>query len=238
MTVENPPDSVVLLGAGGVVHILYWQIRAAWPNTEVAILDEYIDKQEIVFKDKAYPIIKDWDFTAARRARYGNGEQGFRHFILSVTEPKFKLSLVEKALARGMEPAPMLIDPSAVIVGEDVKIGRGGFIAAGAQLQAASEVEDYVTVGPQALVGHHCVVEKYASVSPRAVMLGFVRLGEAAHLGAGAVVRGYLSIAAGVTVGMQAAVTCDLLEDGATYVGVPAKKLSPREPQPPQESQN
>jgi acetyltransferase-like isoleucine patch superfamily enzyme len=225
---EQPPDSVVLLGAGGLVHIMYWHLQKAWPGTKVAIVDEYIEKDEAVFSGHTFPIIHDWDLSAVRREHYGDENQGFRHFLLAVTEPKYKKSFVEKALERGLEPAPTLIDPSVIVVGDDVRIGKGGFLMAGCVIQADAVLEDYVSVASMALVSHHCQVGKYASFSPGAIALGFVTMGEGVHLGAGTMVRGYLSIAPWVNTGMQAAVARNLDEAGETYVGVPARKLEKR----------
>lgn len=225
----EPPDSVVLLGAGGLVHIMYWHIRAAWPGTKVAIVDEYIDKSEVDFGEVQVPIIKDWDLGDAREAAYGDRSKGFRQFLLSVTEPKYKKSFVEKALARGLEPAPTLIHPSAILDGPDISIAPGGFVVAGAIIHSAARLDEYATVTTRAVVGHHCHIGKYATLNPGSIALGFVTMGEGAQLGAGTTVRGYLSIAPWVTTGMGAAVAKNLDVPGGIYVGVPAKLLEARQ---------
>ncbi|MFM1921124.1 MAG: hypothetical protein RLZZ303_2758 [Candidatus Hydrogenedentota bacterium] len=226
----TPPESVVLLGAGGLVHIMYWHLRAAWPNTKVAIIDEYIDKNEVDFGETRIGIIKDWNLDEARLAAFGDRNVGFKHFLLAVTEPKYKKSFVEKALAKGLKPAPTLIHPSAILDGADIRIGDGGFVVAGAIIHPAARLEEYATVTTRAVVGHHCHIGKYATLNPGAIALGFVTLGEGAQLGAGTTVRGYLSIAPWVTTGMGAAVAKDLDVPGGVYVGVPAKLRQPAQP--------
>lgn len=219
------PDSVVMLGAGGLAHIMYWHLQSTWPGIKVAIVDEYIDKEFIDFAGNVCPISKDWDLSEVRRATFGDEQKGFRHFLLSVTEPKYKLSFVEKALQRGLEPAPTLIHPSTILNGPDIAIGVGGFIVAGAVVHPATRLGDYVTIASGAVVGHHCDIGKYATLNPGAIALGFVTMGEGAQLGAGTMVRGYLKIAPWVNTGMQAAVAKDLDVEGGTYVGVPAKLM-------------
>ncbi len=223
------PDSVVLLGAGGLSHIMYWHLQAAWPGVKVAVVDEYIDKDSVDFGGHVCPIVKNWDLSAARREAFGKETQGFRHFLLSVTEPKFKRSFVEKALQRGLEPAPTLIHPSAILDGSDIEIAPGGFVVAGAIIHPAARLSEYVTVTTRAVVGHHCDIGKFATLNPGSIALGFVTMGEGAQLGAGTTVRGYLNIAPWVTTGMQAAVAKDLDVPGGIYVGVPAKLLPKRE---------
>jgi len=216
----EPPDSVVLLGAGGLLHIMYWHLKDAWPNTAIAIVDEYIKKDEVAFGDVTHPIFHDWDLTEPRASG-----KPFRHFLLALTEPKYKRSFVEKAIAHGLEPAPTLIHPSVEVVSPDIAIGRGGFLMAGAVIQAAAQLDDYVSVASQALVSHHCEIGKYCSLSPGSIALGFVTMGEGSQLGAGTMVRGFLKIAPWVNTGMNAAVAKDLDKAGETYVGVPARPL-------------
>ncbi len=220
------PDSVVLLGAGGLVHIMYWHLQTAWPGVKVAIVDEYIEKDTVAFDGKVYPIIKDWNLDAARLEAFGNEKQGFRHFLLSLTEPKYKKSLAEKALARGLEPAPTIIHPTAVLDGPEIEIGAGGLIMAHAVIHSPTRLGEYVTISTKAVMGHHCDIGKYASLNAGSIALGFVTLGEGAQLGAGTVVRGFLKVAPWVTTGIQSAVVKNLEVKGGTYVGVPAKLLS------------
>lgn len=219
---SKPPESVVFLGAGGGAHIMYWHLKAAWPDTRVAVLDEFIERDTLAFGRDVLPICKDWSLAEARKT----GE--FRHFLLSATEPKHKKSFVEKALAHGMEPAPTLIHPTAVLDGDDIEIGPGGFVVAGATIHAAARIGDYVTVKTNAIVGHHSTIGRYCTLNPGSVAMGFVDMGEGAQLGAGTMVRGYIKIAPWVTTGMQAAVAKDLDQEGAVYVGVPAKLLPPK----------
>ena len=121
-----------------------------------------------------------------------------------------------------VEP-PALVHPLASI-GSRCTLGPGTIVAAGARLTTNITTGAHCYVGPNATVGHDCVLRSFATIYPGAVVSGNVRVGEAATVGAGAAVRQDLTLGSACVVGLGAAVVRNV-PDEATVVGSPAKRL-------------
>ncbi|WP_306591077.1 NeuD/PglB/VioB family sugar acetyltransferase [Geothrix sp. 21YS21S-4] len=113
---------------------------------------------------------------------------------------------------------PSAILEAGIILGDYVQIMGGTVINAGAQIGRGT------LINTGAVIEHEAVVGEFCHVSINAVLCGRAKLGDRCFLGAGAVVRDCVSIAAGVTVGINGAVTRDIIEAGI-YAGVPARKI-------------
>jgi sugar O-acyltransferase (sialic acid O-acetyltransferase NeuD family) len=212
--------TLVVLGAGGYARETWWFVQDTWPGIEVVFVDDTSDTREVCIGDVAVPVVKDWNFGRLRR---GAGEDAFRDFIVGVAEPPAKRSMVMKALAAGIEPAPTLVHPRSVVRG-DCRLGRGGQIVANSLLTTDATIGDYVLV-LDSTIGHHDVVGDYTTCYPGCRVSGDVTLGEDCLLGAGTVVRPGVRIASGVVTGALACVVKSVDEPGITLVGVPARKV-------------
>lgn len=212
--------SLVILGAGGFARELYWFVMDTFPGIRLVFVDDVSDATEVEIAGAHVPVIKDWRFN---RLDPGDTAGGFRQFVVGVAEPPAKRALVPRALAAGLEPAPTIVHPGA-IVRPDCRLGRGGAIVAHSQLTTNATLGDYVLV-LDSTIGHHDVVGSYTTCYPGCRVSGNVTLGEGVLLGAGTVVRPGVTIADGVTSGALACIVRDVLEPGVTVVGVPARKL-------------
>ncbi|MCC6143312.1 MAG: hypothetical protein IT368_05855, partial [Candidatus Hydrogenedentes bacterium] len=169
------PRSVVVLGAGGMAHIVYWQLRETTSVEEFVFVEDESDRAQIDLEDGARAVVKDWDLRALRAGACT--PEPFRYFTLAVSDPIYKKRFVEKALARGLEPAPTFIHPMASINGPR-NIGRGGLITGNTAVMPVTEIGDYVTMASLSSVGHHCSVGRYSFLASGAVVLGNVHMGE------------------------------------------------------------
>ena len=212
--------SLVSLGAGGSARETYWFVKDTYPDAALCFVDDVSDVTEVAIADDVVPVVKDWSFS---RLDPDGSRGGFRQFIVAVAEPAAKRVLVEKALASGLEPAPTLIHPGAIVRG-DCTIGRGGQIVAHSQLTTNATIGDYVCV-LDSTIGHHDVVGDYTTCFPGCRVSGDVTLGEDVLLGAGTVIRNGLTIARGVVTGASTCVVKDILTPDITVAGVPARPL-------------
>lgn len=114
-----------------------------------------------------------------------------------------------------------LIHPSAVIA-DDVKIGIGSVIMAGAVINPGSVIGKGVIINTCSSVDHDCVVGDYVHVAVGAHLCGTVNVGESTWIGAGATVSNNVNICGECMIGAGAVVVKDIKEKG-TYVGVPAE---------------
>lgn len=216
------PSSIIFLGAGPAAREFFWFFHDQYPEAPVAFVDDVTPKMEHVIGGVSYPVVKDWDFTALRRAHAGL-DQPFTHFLLGVSEPPIKKTLVEKALAHGLVPAPTLITPDS-LVRPDCTVGRGGLIIQSI-MTTAVQVGDYLTsivstYGSDVRIGDY--VTSYAGCR----VASDVVLEDGVSLGAGTVVRERARLAPWVVTGQCTCVVKSIDEPGITVVGLPARQIS------------
>lgn len=131
-------------------------------------------------------------------------------FFVAIGNPQVRRRMQEMLLTAGKQ-VTTLIHPSAVI-GEDVTLGTGTLVAAGA------------VINPGASVDHDCVLEDFVHIAVGAHVAGTVSVGAGTWIGAGATVSNNLQICGGCMIGAGAVVIKSITESG-TYVGVPAEKI-------------
>ncbi len=129
-------------------------------------------------------------------------------------------------------PFATLIHPSATFgMGqrEAIESGRGIVVCAGVRFTNNIRVGDFAIFNLNATVGHDVVIEDFVNVAPGAAISGNVHLGTRSMIGTGAAVNQgtaeeKLSIGADTVVGSGSVVvkSCD---EGAVYVGVPARRI-------------
>ncbi|WP_050479716.1 acetyltransferase [Herbaspirillum rhizosphaerae] len=113
--------------------------------------------------------------------------------------------------------------PSAVVA-DDVLLGEGVQIMAGAILQTGCSVGENSIVNTGAVVDHDCGIGRHVHIAPGAVLSGGVEVGDNAHVGAGATVIQGVRIGANSLVGAGAVVVRDV-PPGVRVAGVPAKEI-------------
>lgn len=198
---------LVIIGAGGHGSVI----------ADIARLNGY---EQIVFLDDAamerndYPVVgKTADYT-----KYVSDADFFVAIGRNAIRQKIFVTLTESGA-----PIATLIHPTAVI-GENVTVGMGTAIMAGAVVNPGAAVGDGVILNTCSSVDHDCLVENFAHIAVGAHLCGTVTVGEGAFICAGATVINNVSVCAGATVGAGTVVIKDITEKG-TYVGVPAKRI-------------
>ena len=127
---------------------------------------------------------------------------------------------------------PMInaVHPSAVVM-ENVVLGTGVLICAGAVAVAGTRIGDDVVVNTGATVDHDSVLEAGAYLSPGVHSAGGVTVGRGAFVGAGAVIGPGVVIGEGSIVGAGSLVLEDVPARTVAY-GHPARPVRPV-PDPP-----
>lgn len=116
--------------------------------------------------------------------------------------------------------------PSA-IVSEDVRIGAGSMLCAGAIVNTGASIGRAVILNTGCSVDHHSTIGDFVHIAPGVHMGGEVVVNARAFVGIGAVVLPGIRIGEGSIVGAGAIVTRDVAP-GATVVGCPARPISRR----------
>lgn len=164
----------------------------------------------------------------ARRAKYLGTLEGWLlcqkpssvRFVLGIGNPQIRERLAVRLQGAGFEPFDA-IHPS-VVLGTEVRYGKGAVICAGAVLSTNVRLGQHVHINPHGTIGHDSVISDFVSMNPAAVVSGEVRIGERTLVGAGAIVLQGLEIAPDTIIGAGACVTKST-DQAHTLVGVPAR---------------
>ncbi|NIA13171.1 MAG: hypothetical protein GWP08_03750 [Nitrospiraceae bacterium] len=218
-------NGIAILGTGDFAREMYWHVRDAVPGAAPVFVDDVTDKTSIDIGGKAVPVIKDWRFDAVGADDPDAPPQRVETFVIGVGSPAAKRGLVAKAIEAGLQPAPTVVHPRALVQDPKCRIGVGGVITPGCILTTNIAIGDYVLLNLNCTVGHDTVIGDYATCNPGCQISGNVYVGEGASLGTGTAVRQGIRLAAGIVTGAQACVVKNFDEPGVTIAGVPAKPL-------------
>ena len=117
-----------------------------------------------------------------------------------------------------------LIHPSANI-GRNVNIGKGAIICAGSTVSCDTKLGDFAQINFNCTVGHDCVIGDYFTAAPGVNISGNVSIGDKVYCGTQVAFKQGISIANEVVIGMSSAVIRDVLEEGVTIYGNPARVI-------------
>ncbi len=162
------------------------------------------------------PILGNLDWLEGRRAAVA----------LAIGSPSARRRLHRAAKSRGAV-FPTLVHPDAM-VGDDVSLGEGSIVGAGAIVTANVRGGVSVIANIGATVSHDVTLGDFATIAPGAHIAGTVTVGEGADIGIGASVIQTLSIGEWSVVGAGAVVIRDVAPN-STVVGVPAHAVTARD---------
>lgn len=143
-------------------------------------------------------------------------------FMASAFVPKRREALCARAEALGLQKAPALVDPSAVLP-QNIRIGDGSFVNAGVVSGAVTMIGAGVLINRAASLGHHCMIGDFASLAPGVTLAGNIAVGDRAMIGVGAIILPDVRIGADAVIAGGSVVRKDV-PDGAFVAGNPAKQ--------------
>lgn len=145
--------------------------------------------------------------------------------IVAVGNPQVREQIVNKIIDRhGSDVFATLISPSANIMSDSVKIGKGSIICANCILTCNIELGPFAQINLATTIGHDVKTDSFFTTAPGVHVNGKVIIGERVYFGSNASTVEDISICNDVTVGAAACVAKNITESGI-YVGIPAKKL-------------
>ena len=116
------------------------------------------------------------------------------------------------------------IHPTALIMSDDVEIGKGSFIGANSILTTNIKLGKHTILNRGVQIGHDCRIGNFFSAMPGVIVSGNVRINDFVYMGNNSSIREKLSVGGSVIIGMNSAVVKNIKEHGV-YGGVPAKKI-------------
>lgn len=204
----------LVIGAGGHAQEVAWSLRErerlARRPCRLSFLDDRVPPGTLPSGLGAV------EGTLDDVAKVAGGEAV--ELVLGLGLPRSKAAMVAR-LPTDVRWATV-VHPAAVI-GPNVSIGEGSYVAAGAILTVNVSVGRFATINLHAVVAHGGVLGDFVSLHPDAHVSGDVRLGDGVELGAGAVVIPGTTLGPWTVLG-AGAVAVRSLAGERTYVGVPA----------------
>lgn len=128
-------------------------------------------------------------------------------------------SILEKAGAT----IPILTHPKAII-GEQVEIGVGTAIMAGAIINCCTKIGKGCIINTGSTIDHDNIIGDFVHISPGAHLAGNVNIGSETWLGIGSIVINNINITGKCKIGAGGVVIKDI-KNPATYVGVPVRRV-------------
>ena len=116
------------------------------------------------------------------------------------------------------------IHPTALILSDNVQVGEGSFIGANSILTTNIKIGKHAILNRGNQIGHDSEIGDYFSAMPGAIVSGNVTIGDCVYMGTNSSIREKLSIHSLSTIGMNTAVIKNINQPGI-YVGVPAKQI-------------
>jgi sugar O-acyltransferase (sialic acid O-acetyltransferase NeuD family) len=211
----------LLIGAAGHAQEVAWalteQLRARGEASELRFFDDNLPLGRVAsgLGDVVGPL------DAVREHLYGDEVR----LVLAVGQPRTKAALVARLGSLAVRWATV-IHPTAV-VGPNVTVREGSYVAAGAVVTVNAKLGRFVTVNVHCLVAHDDVVGDLATLHPDVHLSGNVSIGTGVELGAGSLVIQGTTIGDWAILGAGCVATRSL-EGHETWVGVPAARVSRR----------
>ncbi len=140
-------------------------------------------------------------------------------FFVAIGNPQVR-EKITYLLKQKSKSIVTLIHPNAT-VGEDVQIGEGSVLMAGAVVNPCTTIGEGCIVNTCSSVDHDNILGNFVHVAVGAHLAGTVKVGNRTWIGAGATVKNNVTITDDCMIGAGAVVVKDL-EVSGTYVGVPA----------------
>jgi sugar O-acyltransferase (sialic acid O-acetyltransferase NeuD family) len=203
-------NGLLIIGAGGHGKVVAdTALLLGWDT--VAFLD---DRVATLRSPLGLPIVGTVGDLRAQGA-------AFSCAIVAIGDAKLRLELTDRCRRSGLEVVS-IVHPMA-FVSKFASVGSGSVAFAQSAINADVKVGTACIVNTGATIDHDCIIGDGVHICPGAHLAGNVRVGNRSWIGIAATIRQGTTIGCDATVGAGAVVVANVA-DGATVVGVPAKR--------------
>ena len=210
---------IVLVGSGGCMRELVWQIQELNKEIQTWQIDGYVDAKEpeaeetCMVGNEEIPYLGNDDYLLTMREPV--------NVAICVGSPALRKKIVERLKKNANIKFPNLILGDTRIC-DDVRMGEGCIVSMDCRISTNVRLGDFVFLNTGSKVCHDGRIGDYVTLSPDVKLAGNVSIGRESEIGLGTKVIQGMTIGAGTVVGAGAVVVRDI-EAGVTAVGVPAR---------------
>lgn len=212
---------IVLVGAGGCMRELVWQIQEANKEHIMWQIDGYVDANEPA--EGQYCVVGTQNIPFLGTDEYLLKKQEPINVVICVGNSALRKKIFNSLQKNKNVKFPNLILGNTKIC-EDIQMGVGCIIAMDARISTNVKLGNGVFLNTGSMVCHDGRIGDFVTLSPCSTLAGAVVVGACTEIGMGVnVIQGKV-IGDNVSVGAGAVVVKDI-ESNCTVVGVPAEKI-------------
>ncbi|MEG1595336.1 MAG: acetyltransferase [Lachnospiraceae bacterium] len=211
-------EKIVLVGSGGCMRELFWQIEECNQRELRFLVTGYVDIMEDLNFESIYPCPYLGDDSYLLRQKKKTS------VVICVGDPKKRKELVEKYSVNKNLCYPNIILPMDGIA-PDVAYGKGCIISRDVVLSTNVTLGDFVFANLGTTICHDGKIGDYTTLNPQVKLAGTVSIGSECSLGIGSTFIQGITVGEEVIVGAGAVVIGDL-PGKVTAVGVPARIIA------------
>ena len=221
-------SKLFIVGAGGfateVYSLIYDVNSLGEPLYEVQAFVDRKTSESIRLGPKVLPIISEETFFANLT------ESEPIAIALGIGNPGLSEKIMGQFLkhrAAHLFSFPNLIHPSFTGHREGIEFGKGNIVTAGCCFTINIKVGSFNIFNLNTTIGHEAVIGSFNVFNPGCNISGGVQIGDSNLFGTNSAILQGLKIGNATTVGASALVTKNL-DEGKTYVGIPATQSKTR----------
>ncbi|ORC46102.1 transferase [Burkholderia sp. A27] len=214
-------QDIVLVGSSGHAKVVIDIVEKAGRYRIAGLIDGFRTPGE---ETLGYPVLGGPSDLPALNARFD-----LKGALVAIGDNSVRARVAAEVAALCPQlPFVTAIHPAAS-VGNNVAIGAGTVVMAGAAVNPCCQVGRFCIVNTNASLDHDCVMEDYASLAPGVTTGGNCRIGSHAAVSIGAVLRHGITIGEHSVVGAGSLVLGPVDAFSIAY-GTPARKIRDRQP--------
>ncbi len=214
-------ENIILIGSGGCMREIVWQIQELNKLTPTWNIEGYIDV--------AAPSNSRGIMVGAEEIPYLGTDEWLQncHRACNVAICVGNLYL-RKKIAQKLSGNPHLCFPNVILnnvaICEDARLGIGCILCSDTKISTHVEIGDFVFINMESMICHDGIIGDYVTLSPAVKIAGNVCIHNNCEIGMGARVKQGITIGQDTTIGAGAVVVKNV-EPGIVAVGVPARPI-------------